>query len=116
MGVLPETGHALYEQGRPRDWIGQPVGAARGMSLHESKSLIIEMQACRSRAFLECAAPVMSDAFGGQGPALGAGNLHRLYIRVKGGRIRVEDDDGTLPTHVLMLLRLEKAPLTGIQA
>src|SRR3546814_10790044 len=42
MGVLHETGHALYEQGRPRDWIGQPVGAARGMSLHESQSLIIE--------------------------------------------------------------------------
>lgn len=30
MGVLHETGHALYEQGRPAAWRNQPVGAARG--------------------------------------------------------------------------------------
>jgi carboxypeptidase Taq len=36
MGVLHETGHALYEQGRPETWRRQPVGLARGMSLHES--------------------------------------------------------------------------------
>ena len=45
MGVLHETGHALYEQGRPEAWRRQPVGAARGMALHESQSLLIEMQA-----------------------------------------------------------------------
>ncbi|MDF3075403.1 MAG: carboxypeptidase, partial [Alphaproteobacteria bacterium] len=30
MGVLHETGHALYEAGLPADWRLQPVGAARG--------------------------------------------------------------------------------------
>jgi carboxypeptidase Taq len=52
MGVLHETGHALYEQGRPEKWRRQPVGLARGMSMHESQSLLIEMQACRSREFV----------------------------------------------------------------
>ena len=49
MGVLHETGHALYEAGLPRDWRRQPVGNARGMVLHESQSLLMEMQACRCR-------------------------------------------------------------------
>ena len=69
MGVLHETGHALYEQGRPQGLVNQPVGAARGMSLHESQSLLMEMQACRSRQFLAFAAPLMREIFGGAGPA-----------------------------------------------
>ena len=52
MGVMHETGHALYEQGRPAVWASQPVGQARGMTLHESQSLLIEMQACRTHEFL----------------------------------------------------------------
>ena len=35
MGVIHETGHALYEQGLPIEWRGQPVGKARGMVLHD---------------------------------------------------------------------------------
>ena len=52
MGVLHETGHALYEQGRPANWLHQPVGEARGMAMHESQSLLVEMQACRTREFI----------------------------------------------------------------
>jgi carboxypeptidase Taq len=44
MGVMHETGHAKYEQNLPRDWLTQPVGRARGMALHESQSLLLEMQ------------------------------------------------------------------------
>ena len=51
MGVLHETGHAMYERGLPKDWRNQPVGKARGMTMHESQSLLIEMQVCRSRSF-----------------------------------------------------------------
>ncbi len=61
MGVLHETGHALYERGLPAAWRRQPVGAARGMSIHESQSLLIEMQVCRSREFLAFAAPLLRD-------------------------------------------------------
>ena len=53
MAVLHETGHALYEAGLPGEWRYQPVGAARGMALHESQSLFVEMQAARSRPFQE---------------------------------------------------------------
>ena len=52
MAVLHETGHALYEQGLPRAWRGLPVGEAAGMAVHESQSLLMEMQVCRSRDFM----------------------------------------------------------------
>src|SRR3546814_10640662 len=44
MGILHETGHALYEQGLPARWRYEPVGADAGMAVHESQSLIVEMQ------------------------------------------------------------------------
>ena len=113
MGVLHETGHALYEKGLPPAWRHQPVGEARGMALHESQSLLVEMLACRSRAFFEFAAPLMRDAFGGAGPAWDAGNLHRLATRVAPGLIRVDADEVTYPAHVILRYRLERDLIAG---
>ncbi|RDJ26896.1 carboxypeptidase M32 [Bosea caraganae] len=109
MGVLHETGHALYEQGRPQAWLSQPVGHARGMSLHESQSLLVEMQACRSREFIGFAAPKMLEAFGGSGPAWQADVLWRRYTQVQRGLIRVDADEVTYPAHVILRYRIEKA-------
>jgi carboxypeptidase Taq len=113
MGTLHETGHGLYEAGLPRDWRRQPVGNARGMVLHESQSLLMEMQACRSDAFLSFAAPRMRAAFGKDGPAWTADNIHRLYTRVAPGFIRVDADEVTYPLHVMLRYRLERAMLSG---
>ncbi|MFT6579807.1 MAG: carboxypeptidase M32 [Alphaproteobacteria bacterium] len=113
MGVLHETGHAMYERGRPAAWRHQPVGDARGMVLHESQSLIVEMQACRSRAFHDWAAPVHQDAFDGAGDAWGADNLYRRAIHVERGFIRVDADEVTYPAHVILRYRLERALLAG---
>ena len=113
MAVLHETGHALYERGLPAAWRLQPVGRARGMGVHESQSLLIEMQACRSREFLGYAAPLMARAFGAQGPAWEADNLYRLYTRVGRGLIRVEADEATYPAHVILRYRLERAMVAG---
>ena len=113
MGVLHETGHALYEQGRPQGYLNQPVGAARGMSVHESQSLLMEMQACRSRQFLAYAAPLMREAFGGSGPAWEAEAMWRRYTRVEPGFIRVDADEVTYPAHVILRYLLEKALIAG---
>ncbi len=113
MGVLHETGHALYEQGLPRQWRNQPAGDARGMSMHESQSLLVEMQVCRSDPFLRYAAPILAEAFGGEGPAWEAGNLVRLFTRVQPGFIRVDADEVTYPAHVILRYRLEKAMVEG---
>ena len=113
MGVLHETGHAMYELGLPADWRDQPVGKALGMAIHESQSLLVEMQVCRSRPFLEYAAPRMRAAFGAAGAAWGVDNLHRLYTRVEPGFIRVDADEVTYPAHVILRYRLERALIAG---
>ncbi|HVR67588.1 MAG TPA: carboxypeptidase M32, partial [Verrucomicrobiae bacterium] len=113
MGVIHETGHALYERGLPQQWRHQPVGLARGMSIHESQSLLMEMQACRSAAFIGFLAPLAREAFGGSGPAWDAANFHRLYTRVTPDFIRVEADEVTYPAHVILRYRLEKALIGG---
>lgn len=113
MGVLHETGHALYDQGLPRAWRHQPVGEARGMAMHESQSLLVEMQICRSRAFLEFAAPLIREAFGREGPAFEAENLYRHATRVRRDFIRVDADEATYPAHVILRYRLERAMIAG---
>ena len=113
MAVLHETGHALYERGLPARWRRQPVGRARGMDIHESQSLIVEMQACRSSAFLVYAAPLLRQAFAGSGPAWEADNLHRLAIRVERGFIRVDADEVTYPAHVILRYELERDMIAG---
>ncbi len=113
MGVMHETGHALYERGLPVAWRGQPVGDARGMAVHESQSLLIEMQVCRSHEFLAFAAPLVRDAFAGTGPAWEAENLYRHYTRVERGFIRVDADEVTYPAHVILRYELERAMIAG---
>jgi carboxypeptidase Taq len=112
MGVLHETGHAMYEAGLPEAWRYQPVGGALGMAIHESQSLLIEMQVCRSRPFLAYAGPLMRQAFDGSGPAWELENLYRLYTRVEPGFIRVDADEVTYPAHIILRYRLERALIT----
>jgi carboxypeptidase Taq len=113
MGVLHETGHALYQRGLPVAWRLQPVGRARGMAIHESQSLLLEMQVCRSRAFLTFAAPILREAFGGDGPGWDAEALYRRQIRVQRSLIRVDADEVTYPAHVILRYRLERSMLAG---
>ena len=113
MGVLHETGHALYERGLPAAWRTQPVGAARGMAAHESQSLLMEMQACRGPEFVGYLAPLAQAAFGGDGVAWTADNLRRIYNRVQPGFIRVDADEVTYPAHVILRYRLEKQIIAG---
>lgn len=113
LGVLHETGHALYERGLPVAYRRQPVGEAAGMGAHESQSLIVEMQACRSDAFLAWLGPELHGTFGGSAAPFAAGNLQRLWRRVGRGFIRVDADEMTYPAHVILRFRLEQALVGG---
>jgi carboxypeptidase Taq len=117
MGVLHETGHAKYEQNLPAKWLSQPVGAARGMSIHESQSLLLEMQVCRSRAFLEFATPFIVEAFPdavrAEPRAFTVDNLYRLATRVERSSIRVDADEATYPCHVVLRFEIEKSLIEG---
>jgi carboxypeptidase Taq len=113
MGALHETGHALYKRGLPAEWRRQPVGMARGMAVHESQSLFLEMQVCRGAAFARFAAPLLREVFGGGDEAWTAEAFHRRQILVRPGPIRVDADEVTYPAHIILRYRLERAMIAG---
>jgi len=113
MGVLHETGHALYERGLPTGYARQPVGEAAGMAAHESQSLIVEMQSCRSDPFLGWLGPELHGIFGGAAEPYAPANLSRLWRRIERGFIRVDADEMTYPAHVILRFRLEQALIAG---
>ena len=113
LGVLHETGHALYERGLPEAFRRQPVGEAAGMAVHESQSLIIEMQSCRSDAYLAWLGPQLHASFGGDPAPYAPANLGRLWRHVERGFIRVDADEMTYPAHVILRFRLEQALISG---
>lgn len=115
LSTVHETGHALYELGLPRAWVRQPVGKAIGMAMHESQSLLIEMQACRSPEFLAYFAPLAREHLGSaaDGGAFAPENLLRHALRVERGYIRVDADEATYPLHVILRYRLERALVAG---
>ncbi len=112
-GVIHETGHAMYEAGLPVAWRRQPVGHAAGMAAHESQSLIAEMQAARSDAFLSWAGPMLHREFGGDAAVWAPENLAALWRKVERSLIRVEADEMTYPAHVALRFTLERALLSG---
>jgi carboxypeptidase Taq len=113
MGVMHETGHALYEEGLPAAHARQPVGEAAGMGAHESQSLLIELQVCRSDAYLSWLGPQLHAEFGGDAALYSAENLGRLLRHVERGFIRVESNEVTYPAHVILRFRLERAMIAG---
>jgi carboxypeptidase Taq len=113
LAVVHETGHALYERGLPSAHARQPVGEAAGMAAHESQSLIVEMQAFRSRPFLGWLGGRLHETFGGPAEPYGLENLSRLWRHVRRSTIRVDADELTYPAHVILRFRLERALIGG---
>jgi carboxypeptidase Taq len=114
MAVLHETGHAMYEQGLPKAWQDQPVGNALGMAMHESQSLLMEMQACRTREFTSYLTPIARRIFNQESnPAWSVEALLACNTRVTRGLIRVDADEVTYPMHVILRFELEQALING---
>jgi carboxypeptidase Taq len=113
LATIHEGGHALYEQGRPHDWRMQPVGLAKGMAVHESQSMIMELQAAKTEAFLGYLLPLVRAEFGGEGPAWSGDNLRRIIRQVERGFIRVDADELTYPAHILVRHGIESALIAG---
>jgi carboxypeptidase Taq len=113
MGVLHETGQAMYDLGLPEAWRDQPVGRDRGMALEESQSLLLEMIIGRSRPFLSYLRPLLEKHFGVTGPEWEVENLYQTLIRVRRGAIRVDADELTYPVHIMLRYELEKRIFDG---
>jgi len=110
MGVLHETGHALYEQNLPKAWAHWPLGKARGMAVHESQSLFVEKQIGRNSAFWRWALPVVEKHLG---ESWTLEDILPHVHHVERGLIRVDADEVTYPLHVILRFELERDLVGG---
>ena len=49
--IFHETGHGVYEQNRPNQYLYEPVGQSRSLSVHESQSLFYENHIFKSHNY-----------------------------------------------------------------
>ena len=110
MGVLHETGHALYEQNLPKAWSHWPLGKARGMAVHESQSLFVEKQLGRNPAFWHWALPLVEQHLG---ESWSLDDILPHVHHVERGLIRVDADEVTYPLHVILRYELEQELVAG---
>lgn len=111
--AIHETGHALYEQGLPREWVGTPLGTAVGMGIHESQSRLWENQVARSHAFWKYFETPFREHFA---PRLNGVSSEALYLainKVSPTLIRCDSDEVTYNLHVLLRFQMEKELISG---
>ena len=112
-GSMHETGHGLYEQGRPRHLDFQPAGSANGLGVHESQSRLWENQIGRSREFCEWSLPIWKEHFPEQMKGVSAEDLWRSVNFVEPSLIRVEADEATYNLHIMIRYEIEKKLISG---
>tara|TARA_Y100000748_G_C15350660_1_gene431774 strand:- start:122 stop:823 length:702 start_codon:yes stop_codon:yes gene_type:complete len=105
---MHETGHAMYELNLPEKWKYQPVGQSRGMAMHESQSLLIEMQITRSLSFKKFLSTILKNKFNLTNNCWDFENIYRIGTRVNKSFIRVESDEVTYPLHIILRFNLEQ--------
>jgi carboxypeptidase Taq len=105
-GIMHETGHALYEQGLPKEAFGTPLGSAASLGLHESQSRLWENHVGRSAAFWEKWYPEATRRL----PDLKRFDRQTIVDGVQQVRpsfIRVEADEVTYDLHILLRFEIE---------
>lgn len=111
--AIHETGHGLYEQGLPREWIGTPLGEAVGMGIHESQSRLWENQVARSRAFWRHWEPKFRARFAPRLDGVSSDALYLAINEVAPTLIRVDSDEVTYNLHIILRFEIEQRLFRG---
>ena len=106
---IHETGHALFEQGIPKELWGLPTGDIQSLGLHESQSRIWEIQIGSSRPFLDFVLPHLKDRFPEELGNLTPDAFYRGVNHPRRSLIRVESDEVTYNLHIALRFELELA-------
>jgi carboxypeptidase Taq len=110
--TMHETGHALYEQGLPREtWAGTGLAAAVSLGMHESQSRFWENYVGRSYPFYQWLEPELQAHLGTNAPS--AKELFRSGNRICPGLTRIYADEVTYNLHIIVRFELEVALLEG---
>lgn len=110
---LHETGHALYEQGLPKEHLGTALGESVGMAVHESQSRMWENQVGRSKAFWRFWEPRYRALFPTQLARIDSDTLFLTVNSVGITPIRVDADEVTYNLHIMLRFALEKQLFLG---
>ncbi|MEA2433759.1 MAG: carboxypeptidase Taq [Actinomycetota bacterium] len=108
-GTIHESGHALYEQGIPEEFLGLPVGETRSLGLHESQSRLWEIMVGTGRPFTEFLLPHLKDRFPSQLSGIDPDDYYRGVIHPRRSLIRVNSDAVTYNLHITFRFELELA-------
>ena len=111
--TLHEGGHALYDQGLPRELHGTLLADAPSMGVHESQARLWENHVGRSAAFWRHYFAPLQRAFPDLLGGLDARAFHRAINVIAPGVDRVAADEATYNLHVLIRYELEIALLDG---
>ena len=112
--TLHEAGHALYEQGLPKNGRhGQPLSQAIGLGIHESQSRMWENQVGRSRAFWQWALPLAKKEFGAPLDSFEVDDYYRAVNFVQPSLVRTGSDEVTYNLHIMLRFHIERALIRG---
>lgn len=112
-GTMHETGHALYEQGIPKELARSPLYNGTSLAVHESQSRLWENLVGRSKPFWSYFYPRLQKAFPEQLGKVKMEDFYKAINRVAPSFIRVEADEATYNLHIMLRLGLEIDLLEG---
>lgn len=112
-GVVHETGHGLYEQGRMAQDRDLPVSDSLTMGIHESQSLFWERMIAQGKPFCARYLESFRAAFPENLSGVSVGALYKAINACKPSFIRVEADELTYPLHVILRYEIEKGLFDG---
>ncbi|WP_293004620.1 carboxypeptidase M32 [Nitrosomonas sp.] len=111
--VIHETGHALYEQGRPHELGDLPASESLTMGIHESQSLFWERMVAQSKPFCSHYFDTIRATFPDNLQSATVDSFYRAINTCKPDFIRVEADEVTYPLHVILRYEIEKGLFEG---
>ncbi|MFM1847357.1 MAG: hypothetical protein RL417_831 [Pseudomonadota bacterium] len=111
--VLHEAGHAMYEDGLPKESKGRPLGSPVSLGIHESQSRFWENIVGRSVPFSRYLHRLIAEYFPEEHRRSSPEVIWRETNKVRPSLIRVEADEVTYSLHVVIRLLLEEALISG---
>jgi carboxypeptidase Taq len=112
-GTMHEAGHAMYEQGIPKELARTPLYDGASLAVHESQSRMWENLVGRSRPFWNHFYPKLQKVFPEQLGKVKEEAFYKAINRVSPSFIRVEADEATYNLHIMLRLELEIDLLEG---
>jgi len=103
-GAIHECGHALYEQGLPRETLRTPCGRTDSFGIHESQSRLYENFVGRSKPFFSFISKICSRT---------QHELDLIFNWVELTSIRVDADEVTYNLHIVLRMELEEKLVNG---